>query len=81
MAEQSLRASKSPFAAYLNGRLFSAGASGNPLEPIAGAFQLAQELGDERAGNYQRDFFRQHPTLDASAVMASYSMMKSTASR
>lgn len=81
VAEQLLRDTHSPFAAYLAGRLFSAGTSGNQLEPIAAAFQLARDLGDERADTYRSAFMQQHPNMNAEAVMASYSMLKANVDR
>ncbi len=77
MAEQLLRKTKSPFVAYLTGRMFSAGTLGNQPEPIAGAFELAKDLGDGRADGYRSVFVESHPGMDPEAVMASYSGMKS----
>lgn len=81
MAEELLSSTYSPFAAYLNGRIFSAGSQGNPPEPIAGAFQLAKDLGDQRADNYRSVFMQSYPNMNAEAVMASYSSMKAELSR
>lgn len=81
MAEELLSSTHSPFAAYLNGRIFSAGSQGNPPEPIAGAFQLAKDLGDQRADNYRSVFMQSYPDMNAEAVMASYSSMKAELSR
>jgi len=71
-----VHSTRSPFAAYLQGILLSAGTLGNQVEPIAGSFRVARELGDARADRFQSLFFRQHPNLDAGAVLASYSAIK-----
>lgn len=79
MADDLLRSTKSPFAAYLSGRIASAGSFGNPPGLVAGSFQLAKELGDDRADDYMRRFSEEHPGMDANTVMTSYSAMKTAA--
>ena len=81
MAESLLRETQSPFAAYLAGRVFSAGTQGNRPEAMAGAFQLAKELGDPRADEFRSDFMAWHPGMDAESVMVYYASFKGTASR
>lgn len=81
IADKLLQTSGSPFAAYLAGRIYSAGTQGNSPEYIASAFQLAEDLGDDRADDFRHNFFQKHPELDANTVMALYSSLKSRTNR
>jgi len=81
MAENLLRETQSPFSAYLAGRIFSAGTQGNRPEAMAGAFQLAKELGDPRADGFRSDFMSGHPGMDAESVMVYYASFKGTVNR
>lgn len=75
-ATMSMRNSTSPFAAYVYGQTMSSGTWGAPPEPIAAAMQLAKDRGDIRASAYLAAFSRQHPDMDAMAILASYDGMK-----
>jgi hypothetical protein len=76
MAGNMLRNSQSPFAAYLYGRFRSSGTQGNQPELMAAAFELAKDLGDQRADSYRTTFFERHPGLNAELIMLGYSGMK-----
>lgn len=81
MAESLLRETRSPFSAYLAGRIFSAGSQGNRPEPLVAAFLLAQDFGDSRADGFRIHFMTMHPGMDAESITAYYGSFDETANR
>ena len=81
MVANLLHDTRSPFAAYLAGRIVSSGTLGGQPEAIAASFQLARELGDPRADSFRDTFLDQHPGMDVATVMTAYSYFKSSVDR
>ncbi len=81
MTSELLRRSRSPFAAYVVGRFLSAMSHGNPPEPFAASFLMADRLGHRRAMELQKQFLTAHPGTDASAIMTHYSALRSAFER
>lgn len=81
MVANLLHDTRSPFAAYLAGRIVSSGTLGGQPEAIAASFQLARELGDPRADSFRDAFLDQHPGMDVATVMTAYSYFKSSVDR
>lgn len=81
MVANLLHDTRSPFAAYLAGRVVSSGTLGGQPEAIAASFQLARELGDPRADSFRDAFLDQHPGMDVATVMTAYSYFKSSVDR
>lgn len=75
VANQMMRSSSSPFAAYVYGRALSGASFGAPPEPIAGSYFAARDRGDLRANRLMQDFLQQHKSLNMQSVMATYSIM------
>lgn len=71
-ALQALRASDSPFAAYVYGRTLSAGTWGAPPEPVAAGIALARDRGDDRASSILAAFERAHPGMDPAYIRSVY---------
>lgn len=81
MADELLQRTSSPFAAYLAGRIKTSMTFETPPEVFAGSFELAKDLGYSRAGQLQGKFFAEHPGMDASVVMSSYTHLKQDMNR
>lgn len=81
MVANLLHDTRSPFVAYLAGRVVSSGTLGGQPEAIAASFQLARELGDPRADSFRDAFLDQHPGMDVATVMTAYSYFKSSVDR
>lgn len=79
MSSDLLRTTRSPFAAYVIGRLNSATQFGNPPEPFAAAFLLADARGHRRALELQKSFAAAHPGMNTHALVASYSLLQTMA--
>lgn len=77
MADELLRETKSPFAAYLRGQIFRSGSQNTPPEYLASGIMMAQQLGDGRASDIQRAFLRKYPDMNAGALMSANSSMQS----
>lgn len=77
MATRLLQDTRSPFAAYLAGRIMSSGTLGGQPEAIAASFQL-KDLGDPRADRFRDSFLEQHSGMDVATVMTAYSYFKSS---
>ncbi len=81
MVANLLHDTRSPFVAYLAGRVVSSGTLGGQPEAIAASFQLARELGDPRADSFRDAFLDQHPGMDVATAMTAYSYFKSSVDR
>ncbi len=81
MAESLLRETRSPFSAYLAGRIFWAGSQGNRPEPLVAGFLLAQDFGDLRADGFRTHFMAMHPDMDGESITAYYASFDETVNR
>ena len=79
MAMLMLESTKSPFAAYMNGRLLTAMTQYNPPEVMASRIMLAGDLGDPHAKALQDAYLQQHPSMDAAIIASMYSSIKKLA--
>ncbi len=68
---------RSPFSAYQAGLFLQQTSHGQDPSMAAGAFQLARELGDERANGLGQIYSNNHSDINGMAAMSSYSMIKS----
>lgn len=76
-----MESTQSPFTAYLEGAVLSAGAQYNPPEYVASGIMLARDLGDRRAEELRQAYQRSHPEMDSSLVLSLYSSGKSALDR
>lgn len=73
-----LKSSGSPFAAYQSGRMqYLLDVSASP-EFVAGAMFAALDRGDVRAARLLQAFSKDHPGMDAAAIMSVYQSLKSS---
>lgn len=72
MASHLLQTTRSPFAAYLNGRIDMAMTQYTPPESMASAILLAGDLGDDRASDLRARYFHSHPGMDAAVITQIY---------
>ena len=77
MATSQLQRTRSPFAAYILGRLDSVIYADQPSEPIAAAIATGKDLGDPRADRISRAFYAKHSDVNAESVLAIYNSTKS----
>ena len=71
-----MESTQSPFTAYLEGAVLSAGAQYNPPEYVASGIMLARDLGDRRAEELRQAYQRSHPGMDSNLVLNLYSSGK-----
>ena len=76
-----MESTQSPFTAYLEGALLSAGAQYNPPEYVASGIMLARDLGDRRAEELRQAYQRSHPEMDSDLVLSLYSTAKNSLDR
>lgn len=76
-----MRATDSPFAAYVYGRSLSGATAGGRPEAMAGAFFAARDRGDARAPALMATFTRLHPDMNTQTIMSAYSAMTTLSAR
>ncbi|MBB1087711.1 hypothetical protein H4F99_04330 [Lysobacter sp. SG-8] len=72
MVLQLMKSTRSPFAAYLDGRINTAMTQYGPPESMASAILLAGDLGDVRASDLRARYFHAHPDMNAAEITQSY---------
>lgn len=72
----SARLKKSPFGAYLEGRLNWKLRSGQPAEMMAASLMVAWNMGDWRAKTWLIEFQRKNPQLDAAQTVIIYDILR-----
>lgn len=77
---QLMRATDSPFAAYVYGRSLSGATQGVRPEAMGGAFFAARDRGDTRAPRLMAAFSRQNQNMNNQTIMSAYSAMKTLSS-
>ena len=70
MALQLMKSTKTPFGAYLDGRINAAMAQHSPPEFMASAIMVAGDLGDSRANALREAYFHNHPDMNASRIVS-----------